>query len=54
MGGGEISNLSDNSKFLFKNIHGFPWWSNNWCLPTNAGDMGLILGPGKPHTPQGN
>ena len=37
-----------------KRIWRFPWWSNVKNPPWNAGDTGLIPGPGRSHMPRGN
>ena len=30
---------------------GFPWWLSGKSPPANAGDTGLIPGPGRSHVP---
>ena len=37
------------SKSTVKNLGGFPGGAVVECLPANAGDMGLIPGPGRSH-----
>ena len=33
---------------------GLPWWYSDKNQPSDAGDMGLIPGPGRLHMSQGN
>ena len=43
--------LTWSSKFLFRTFPGSPVVKNP---PANAGDMGSLSGPGRPHVPRGN
>ena len=37
-----------------KELVRFPWWSSVKNPPANAGDMGWIPGPGRPHVLRGH
>ena len=43
-----------NGKYKIRKKQGIPGGSVLKNLPANAGDMGLILGPGRPHMPWSN
>ena len=47
-----MKTLKDGEQFGKEKDQGPPWWSVAKSPPANAGDMGLIPGPGRSHVPE--